>query len=238
MLPGDNVCVGERNVCIIRGALLAADCAPLGGANSGFVSAGIVTATASVEVEEGTVAEPKTGCGVIAFSVSDPDVLKRMNLTGEILWHDPEMKYILFGGEVVEGATGGPNDGETIGWAAPGPDTPKGNGLYLEFITQNVGQGAGECGGGDGGFLPYTGHIFGRVFLVPGDRTFENDVANVLFTGKAFQNPSLFDGPWNDWPGDGYIPTSPYVTVQYTQAEYDAILAEVSCGWATLPSGS
>ena len=59
---------------------------------------------------------------------------------------------------------------------------------------------------------PYAGHIFGKVLMTLGDRTFENDIANVSFTGKAFQNPDLFNGPWNDWPGAGYIPTAPYVT--------------------------
>lgn len=236
-LPGD-VCIGQRNVCIARGALLAADCSPLGGANSGFVTVGIVTATASPEIEEGTVAEPKNGCGSIMYTVSDPDILKRFNLTGELLFHDWEMKYLMFGGEAIQGATGGPNEDETIGWASPGPDSPRSNGIYLEFIVENVGQGLGDCGGGAGGFLPYTGHIFGKVLLVPGDRTMENDVANVLFTGKAFQNPALYDGPWNDWPGDGYIPTSPHVEIGYTQAEYDAILANAQCGWQTLPTAS
>jgi hypothetical protein len=236
-LPGD-VCIGQRNVCLFRAALLDTDCSPLGGADSGIVTVGLVTMTASPEVEEGTVAEPKNGCGTILYTVSDPDVIKRYNLTGEFALHDLEMEYILFGGTVVEGKTAGPNDGETIGWASPGPDSTPNDGVYLEVIVQNVGQGFGDCGGGAGGFLPYTGFVFGKTKLTPGDRTFENDVANVAFTGKAFQNPSLYNGPWNDWPGQGYIPTSPKVEIQYTQAQYDAMLAVAGCGWQTLPAGS
>lgn len=238
-LPGD-VCIGQRNVCILRGALLDTDCSVLGGATSGFVTVGIVTATASPEIEEGTVSEPKTGCGDIAFTVSDDDILKRFNLTGEVLFHDWEMKYVMFGGTRIVAGAGHPNAGDTIGWASPGPDSPANNGIYLEFIVQNVGQGLGDCGGGAAGHLPYTGHIFGKVKLVPGDRTFENDVANVLFTGKAFQNPNLFNGPWNDYPATTgpYIPTAPHVEIGYTQAQYDAILAAAGCGWQTLPSGS
>lgn len=236
-LPGD-VCIGQRNVCVLRAAKLDTDCSPLGGANSGIVTVGIVTMTASPEIEEGTVAEPKTGCGDIAFTVSDPDVIKRYNLTGEILFHDWEMMEVLFGGTLVLGKGGGPYAGQTIGWASPGPDSAASNGVYLEVITENVGQGFGDCASAVGGFVPYSGHIFGKVTLVPGDRTFENDVANVAFTGKAFQNPNLFDGPWNDYTGAGYIPKSPYVTAGYSLAEYNAILATAGCSYVTLPAAS
>lgn len=236
-LPGD-VCIGQRNVCILRAAQLDDDCSPLGGADSGVVTVGIVTMTASAEIEEGTIAEPKTGCGDIAFTVADPDVLKRYNVTGEILFHDVEMMQILFGGTLIEGAAGGDFAGLSLGWASPGPDTPRGNGVYLEVISQNIGQGLGECGGGESGFAPYAGHIFGKVLMTLGDRTFENDIANVSFTGKAFQNPHLFNGPWNDWPGAGYIPTAPYVTIGYSSDEYDAILASAGCGFQALPTAS
>ena len=236
-IPGD-VCIGQRNVCILRAAKLDPDCSPKGGANSGIVTVGIVTMTASAEVEEGTVFEPKTGCGDIAFTVSDPDVVKRFNLTGELLFHDVEMFEVLFGGTLVVGKTGGSFVGMNIGWGSPGPDSDRSNGIYLEVISQNVGQGFGDCAAATGGFAPYAGHVFGKVLMTLGDRTFENDVANVAFTGKAFQNPALFNGPWNDWPGNGYIPTSPYVTVGYTQVEYDAILAQAGCGYVTLPAGS
>ena len=91
-LPVD-VCIGQRNVCILRAAKLDDDCSPLGGADSGVVTVGIVTMTASAEIEEGTIAEPKTGCGDIAFTVADPDILKRYNVTGEILFHDVEMMH-------------------------------------------------------------------------------------------------------------------------------------------------
>jgi hypothetical protein len=236
-LPGD-VCIGERNVCVFRAAALDASCTPVGGAGTGIVTVGLATMTASPEVEEGTVAEPKNGCGTILFTVSDPDVTKRYNLTGEFLFHDLEMFSLLFGGELIVAPGGHPNAGDTIGWASPGPDSPVHNGVYLEVITQNVGQGLGDCGGGATGNLPYTGHIFGKVRLVPGDRTFENDVAVAAFTGKAFQNPNLYDGPWNDWPGGGYIPTSPHVVIEYTQDEYDAILADAGCGLQATPAAS
>lgn len=239
VLPVD-VCVGQRNVCILRACRLDTDCSPMGGADQGIITAGLVTMTASAEIEEGTVFEPKNGCGQIAFSVSDQDIIKRFNLTGEILFHDIEMFYVLFGGTLVTGtASYTPTMvGKNVGWASPGTTSTATNGVYLEVITQNVVQGAGDCAVGGSTYPPYTGHIFGKVKLTPGDRTFENDVANVAFTGKAFQNPALFNGPWNDWPGTGYIPTAPYVQVLYQQSMYDAILAQVGCGFVTLPVAS
>ena len=237
-LPVD-VCVGQRNVCLLRAARLDTDCSPMGGADQGIVTIGLVTMTASPEIEEGTVFEPKNGCGQIAFSVADQDIIKRYNLTGEILFHDIEMMYVLFGGTLIGGtALYSPSMvGKNVGWAAPGPNSAASNGVYLEVITQNVTEGAGDCSTGST-FPAYTGHIFGKAKLVPGDRTFENDVANVSFTGKAFQNPALFNGPWNDYKGLGYIPTSPYVTVYYTQADYNTILATAGCGFVSLPTAS
>jgi hypothetical protein len=57
-------------------------------------------------------------------------------------------------------------------------------------------------------------------------------------TGRATSNPALFNGPWNDWVGDGYIPNSPSVEVQYSRAEYEAIAAVARCGFQTLPAAS
>lgn len=237
-LPGD-ICVLQRNVCLIRIAKLDADCSPTGGADGGIVSAGIVSMTASPEIEEGTIAEPKNGCGRIMATVSDPDIIKRYNITaGEIATHDVEMMYLLFGGELVVGKAGGSYPSLNIGWASPNTLSGARTGVYLEVITQQFGEGLGDCTSLAANFPPYVGHIFGKVLAIPGDRAFENDVANITFTGKAFQNPSLYDGPWNDYPGTGYAKNSPYQTVGYSAAEYNAILAVSGCGYVTLPAGS
>jgi hypothetical protein len=67
---------------------------------------------------------------------------------------------------------------------------------------------------------------------------FEDDVARRTFTGTAVSNPALFNGPWNDYPGLGYIPNTPYLYVGYSDAEYELILAEAAPGYADLPAGS
>jgi hypothetical protein len=145
---------------------------------------------------------------------------------------------ILFGGSVVAGAAGGDYADDSIGYAYPDYNAPVNNGVYLEVITQQVAQGAGDCESSAGGFPPFAGYIFGKVRMAPGEITFENDVARLAFTGKARSNPALYDGPWNDFPGEGFIPTAPVVRVGYSADEYATILATVAPGYADLPAGS
>ena len=240
-LPGD-VCVFRKNACLIRVAALDADCSPTGGADSGIVSAGILTLTASPEVEEGTILEPKNGCGRIMATVSNPDILKRYNLTGEILTHDVELLYLLFGGALVKGRVSGSYNNMNIGWVSPGPSSPRHNGVYFEVIAEQFAEGAGDCASAVGGHVPYVGTIFGKSLFVPGDDVFEEDVASVQFTAKSFANPNLFDGPWNDYPGvslgSPYVPNAPKSTVGYSLTEYNAIAALAGCGFLALPAAS
>jgi hypothetical protein len=236
-LPAD-VNIGQFAACLIRVAKLDTDCTVLGGADSGWVSTGLVTLTATPDIEEGTVFEPKTGCGDIAFTYERADKVKRWNLSGELIFFDPEGAEVMFGGSVIVGKAGTDYAGKVIGWNSPGPSDPANNGVYLEIISQGVGEGAGDCITSGGGFPTYFGHIFGKAKLTPGERTFEDDVARFAFTGKATQNPALYDGPWNDFPGEGGIASTPYLYVGYSADEFAAILADAAPGYALLPVGS
>lgn len=231
--------IGHYNACVFRAALLNADCSPTQGTNGGIVTAGLVTMTATPDVEEGTVFEPKTGCGSIAYTAEESDKIKRYNLTGEFIFFDPELMVTLFGGTLILGAAGGDFAGQVIGWAAPRYDQASSHyGAYLEVITQSAAEGAGDCIISGSGRPTHFGYIFGKVKMVPGERVFENGEGRVAFTGKATNNPVLYDGPWNDFPGEGYIPNSPYMFVGYSQAEYDAIEALVGNGFVDLPTAS
>jgi hypothetical protein len=230
--------IGQVNACLVRVARLASDCSPLGGADSAYISYGLVTMTASPDIEEGTVYEPKNACGQIMYTYETADLLKRYNLSGEFIFFDPEALFTLFGGSVIVGDAGSGFSGDHIGWAAPHYSDPPTNGVYLEVITQNIGEGAGDCAADTGGFPTYTGHIFGKAKLTVGDRAFEEDYARLAFTGKATGNPNLFDGPFNDWPGTGYVPNSPYVMVGYSTAQYQAMLALAAPGWQSSSAAS
>ena len=233
------LCLGELNVAVFRIARLDSDCTPTGGANSGVVTAGLITLTADPDIEQGTTFEPKNGDGDIMFTYEEDDKIKRYNISGEMGFLDFEAMELLFGGSTVLGRAGGSFAGQVIGYADRSYTAAARNGVYLEVITRAIAEGAGSCVTSGAGTPVAFGHIFGKAKLVPGSKNFGNDVKRVTFSGKATANPSLYDGPWNDYPGAGYIPNAPSVIVGYTQAEFDAILAKLNCGYTTdLPAGS
>jgi hypothetical protein len=229
---------GALNACVIRAARLDSDCSPTGGADTGLVSAGLVTLTADPVVSEGTTFEQKNSCGNVLFNYTEDDKLTGWTFNGELAFWDPEIAALLFGGSVIAGAVGGDFAGKSIGYAAPLYNAPPRNGTYLEIITTYLVEGAGNCVSAASGVPVAFGHIFGKVKLVQGSIPFANDIIRVAFTGKGTNNPNLFNGPWNDYPGAGYTPNTSYAYVGYSQTQYDAILAAVNEGWQTLPAGS
>lgn len=231
--------LAQYNAALIRAARLAADCSPVGGADSGYVTIGLATATASPDIEEGSQVRPKNANGVVMYTINNPDIVQGYNLTGEFITYDPEGMELWFGGETVLGAAGGDYAGQVIGYAAPGPSSDPTNGVYLEIITRQVGRGAGDCQATGADFPPYVGHIFPKSKMTIGDRNFEEGEGRLQWTAKVTNNPALYNGPWNDYPGAGYISAdSPYVQVGYSEAEYQAILATAGAGYKTLPAGS
>ena len=235
-LPG-GVCVGQHSVCIIRAASLNSNCTPVGGVDSGIVTSGIITATASPELLDGQTFEQVDGCGDIAWTYSTPDRIRRYTLTGELTYFDHEAMEILFGGSVIVGGSTSDFVGDSIGYAVPNYTEAAPNPTYVEFITRVTAAGVGECDSGTG--LPYAvGHVFGKARFTPGDRTMAAEAATLAFTATNEANPVLGAGPWQDFPGVGSMPNSPYFQVTYSQAEYEAITALSACGYQTLPTGS
>lgn len=236
-IPG-NVNLGQLNACVLRAARLDADCSPTGGADTGIVTAGLVTLTADPVISEGTAFEQKNACGNVLFSYTEDDKLTGWTFSGELAYTDPEIGAMLFGGSVIAGAAGGSFPGGSIGFSAPLYNAAPRNGTYLEVITTTIQEGAGNCVSSTGATPVAYGHIFGKVKLVLGSITFANDIIRVAFTGKGTNNPNLFDGPWNDYPGAGYVPNTSYAYVGYSSAQYAAILAAVAPGYKTIPAGS
>ena len=232
------VCIGELQACVVRAAALDVDCTPTGGTNGGIVTAGLVTMTADPDVEEGTVYEQKNACGDILFTFEKDDVVKRYNVSGEFGFSDFEMMALLFGGTAILGKSGGAFAGKVIGHADRLYTAAKRNGVYLEVITTAITEGAGDCVVAGAAAPAAIGHIFGKVKLVPGSQNFADDIKRVTFTGKATNNPNLFNGPWNDYPGAGYAANSPHIAVGYSAAEYATILDTVTCGYQDLAAGS
>lgn len=234
-LPGD-ICVGQHSVCLVRAALLGADCTPVGGADTGIVTTGIITATASPEFQDGASFESTNGCGDLAWVYETKRKIRRYNVSGELTYFDHEAMSLLFGGDLVVGDTGTGFAGDNIGWAAPWYTDEQSPDVYLEFITLTAGEGVGDCGNPGDPFPVAHGHIFPKVGLVPGERTMEFDAATLSFEGSSVNNPNIADGPWNDFPGVGGIPNSGYIQVSYSAAEYAAIAALAACGFAVTPT--
>lgn len=234
-LPGD-ICVGQHSVCLLRAALLGPDCTPRGGVDSGIVTTGIVTATASPEFIDGASFEPLNGCGGIAWAYSTRSRIRRFTLSGELTYFDHEAMSILLGGDLVVGDTGTPFAGDNIGWAAPLYTDPDPDALYLEFIVRTGAEGVGDCADPGDPFPYAVGKIFPKTTLNIGDQTMEFDAATLAFDGTSENNPNLADGPWADFPGVGGIPNSPYIEVSYSFEEYEAILETAACGFQTLPT--
>ena len=230
--------IGKHSACLVRLARLDTDCSPLQGTDSVFVTAGLVTLTGTPLVEEGTQVEPKTACGDYAFRVEKPDRIKRYDLSGEFIFFDHELMFSMFGGTSVVGRAATPFATKVVGHAMPDPATAlSGNGMYLEVIQLTALQGVGDCN--PSASSPYAyGTIFPRVKFVPGDSSFTEDAATLTFTGKATANPNMFDGPWNDWPGTGYMPNSPKIDVLYSKTQYDAMAVLARAGWQNAPTSS
>lgn len=235
-IAGAPVCYGELNACVVRAARLGADCHPSGGANSGIVTAGLATMTADPDIQQGQVFEPLNACGSIVFAVRQEDRIKRWNISGEFLFFDWEMMELLFGATLILGKAGGSFAGKVIGVGDRAFNAAPRNGVYLEIIRQVVSDTGGDCVQSGAAATPAAaGHIYGKCRLIPNSVTYENDVARVTFQGYAEANAWLTNGPWNDYPGAGYIPNAPHVEVTYSAAEYAAILATV--GWGSWPDG-
>ena len=228
-LPGD-ICVGQHSVCIVRAALLDNDCTPLGGADSGIVTTGIVTATATPEFLDGASFEPQNGCGDIAWTFETKAKPRRVNISGELTYFDHEAMYILFGGDIIVGAGGSDFSGDNIGWGMPWYTDDESPDVYLEFITLTAGQGVGQCYDPEDPFPGAVGHIFPKTSLNMGERTFEFDAATLTFEGSSVNNPNIGNGPWGDFPGVA-APNTGYYTVGYSADEYAAILALAACGF-------
>lgn len=233
------ICIGQHSVCILRVAALDTDCSPLQGTNGGIVTLGLVSLTADPEVREGRRFEPTNGCGDTAWIFEEEDRVLRYSLSGELTYHDLELKQMLFGGTLINGAAGGPFVGKVAGYAERDySDTAARNGVYLEVIVRAASAVSGDCAVGATTTAYAVGYIFGKAKLRPGTRTFENAESVVTFEGVSTSNPNLFNGPWNDYPLTGYIPKSPVVEAHYSQSQYATIAATASCGFLNLPASS
>lgn len=225
-----SVCIGQHSVCYLRVARLGTNCAPLTGADTTAITAGIVTMTATPEIEEGQLFEAKNGCNRIIWSAEDCDIVKRWNLTGQFNLFDEEMEELMFGGSLIT-ATSGPFSGDVIGYAHPGKGAECSNGASLE-VWSKVGLETATCTTASN--VPvWVRHVFPRVIFTPGERVLENDVAVLNFTGKATENVAWGTGPFADVPFATAPDDTGYFWFVEEELPFDA--EEDICGYRSAP---
>ena len=226
-------CHVERSACAIRATRLDASCLPVEGEGNAAISTAIATITATPDVTEGARFNPTNACGAVIFTAADPNVTTRYTLEMELITTDFELIELLTSSSLILGAAdAGPSNswaGDTIGLARPGPTTGSSAGAALE-VWVKAGSGVGACGPASTN-PPYVRHVFPRVLLEQGTRTFENDVANVTFTGFAESNNAWGLGPWGDYPGED--PAADTGSPWYSH--YDTALPDASCGYIDVP---
>jgi len=195
----------------------------------------IIKLNASPTVEAGETYQLKNGCGNIAVRKKEADKLTEMGISLELATKDFELIELLTGASLIVNAEATPKN---IGFARRGIGLADPSAVSLEIWTTSIDE-SGACAavGANPGWYRV---IYPRAVFTLGDNTIENGVATVAMAGFGTNNPVWGNGPWNDYPGAGYIPTSGYVQIGYSAAQYAAILAQVTSGYtlANLPAGS
>lgn len=194
-----SVCLGSARVCALRVARLNDGCQIVKGAKNAVSSTAIVRLVASPEYETGDEFIQKNGCGDICLYVKNADKLKRMNLTMELCTRDMELLELLTGGTLYT------KTGQVAGFARRGVGSDDPDPVSLELWTRAIPSGqSGACADPNAG-ASWWRWIYPRATFTLGDVTHENGIGLVSLTGFADPNPYWVNGPFNDWPADGYL---------------------------------
>lgn len=162
------------------------------GARQQAVSETGISLGISPQVTEGTVSEQKNGRGILCGRKVGDDSVAQVNLTLVTCKLEPEMHYLMTGGEEL-------TDGESdvIGWAMPDPSAAAADGVCMEAWTAAY---DGEEQAVYGGQAATWRYVFPKVRWVLGDINLVEGVQTFTWNGKATPNSVIGDGPERDWP--------------------------------------
>lgn len=184
-----NDCLPSIQACAMRVARLNAAGVPAVGADNMYVTAGLITLTATPEYRDGDEFEVVTACGDLGVNFRDRDRLRRLGVELNVVAPDPEFTEMLAGGEVL-------TDGAAVGWAAPALLTaPTDYGVSIELWSKRI--------GADGAIhptLPYYRWVLPRGYYRVGAKNFQNGPMDNPFSGFAVENAAWGTGPVYDWP--------------------------------------
>lgn len=194
---------GSAKACALRVARLAADCTTPTGPTNGVATSAIIRLAASPTAEAGETYQLKNGCGNVAVRLREADKLTEMSISLDLATRDFELIELLTGAALIVNNAAVP---QNIGFARRGIGTPAAGFVSLEVWSQSIDEG-GACvaAASNPGWYRL---IYPRCTFTLGDTTIENGVAVVSLTGFGTQNPMWLNGPWNDYPSPGTLPTN------------------------------
>lgn len=234
-LPNTTDMVLEYDVALLRAVRLGANCAPVAAAtpNGKIITVGAVSAEATPVRRDGAEITFEGGGDEIA-TVKKRDKTRYYDISGSIITPDLEFFELLFGGVLDVADVGQDFAGNTIAYGAPDLTSPDHNGVYLEIVGLLTYEGAEDCVGTAGPAA--RGHVFPRSLLTPGSVSLsQNEAYTANFEGQAKRNPTANLDPFGDYPGaSNAILNQPYAIVDYTQAQFDAMVAAAAPGTQTV----
>lgn len=195
-MPAPN-CYGSIQACRIRVGALDDGGAPDPGLTNLVVTDALIQIQTSYEIETGQEFTQKNGCGEICQTFKEEDKIKRVSLELQLCQLDYDLLVMMLGASAITGTLTDAG-GATIGYDLPSSTAATSNGVSLEAWTKAWDGGSQPVSlGGD----PLYHHfVWPKTTWVPGQRTLQSGILVVPLTGIGTENPSIGDGPANDFP--------------------------------------
>lgn len=182
------------DICAARFSRLDGAGVPDPGADNVIVTADLTQIAYTFEVEAGQRTTRRNGCGDVCFTRETVDKVLGSNATLDLCYTDAELM------ELATGATLLTEDGEPIGWALPGPDSPPPPGVGLETWSLAWDNDQPKIHPVTGA-QAYLRRVWPRIkFSLAGNPTQAEGLTIQQISGKGQANDNFYDGPGNDIP--------------------------------------
>jgi hypothetical protein len=179
---------GSVQACAMRVNVLELDGVPLPGVGMMYTTDVMTKLDLTPVMTKGIDIEIVNACGGLPIVYKDRDRFKRFDLSLELATLDPELEFILAGGELFTQST------FSVGGAIPAVGTfDRVGGVSMELWSKHV------VNGDQDAINPWIHWILPRTYWVVDKFSFMNGTMPRTFTGYTAQNPNFEDGPEDDW---------------------------------------
>lgn len=196
-------CFASLQACYLRVAKLQTSGAPVGTANTGYVTDSLISVQAAVNIQTGDEFTQKNGCGNLAQYFKQCDKIKSLSLTMNLSQLDATLISFLTGAELLT------SGGLAAGWQYPKVTAACATGVSLEVWTKAWDSTQQATPASTGGNAAWWHWVFPKTVWTLGSVQLDNALMVVPVTATATENALLTaNGPFNDWPayvaaGDG-----------------------------------